>query len=145
MDRENLLDNLVISRDKRELVTLALSPIRIYPAGIVVTGRIIAVAEHYTGRSTTQVVLDRAGQSTLVIGMTMIRDFHVGPRRAEDATEREIHPTHDPEPDGQRIYSAGGGGRACRRCCKFVSFEGATYRITESGAAPCTPARVELR
>jgi hypothetical protein len=58
-------------------------------------------------------------------------------------SEREIHPSHNPEPeDGPRLYK---GGRACRRCCRFVAFDGTVYRVTESGAAPCRPARLDLR
>lgn len=56
---------------------------------------------------------------------------------------REIHPTHDPEPpDVSHIYTQ---GVACRRCCWFVAFETPTYRVTDRGAAPCKPTRVELR
>lgn len=51
---------------------------------------------------------------------------------------REIHNSHDPEPDGQRLYS---GGQACRRCGRFVAFEGAFYRVTDAGVAVCAPGR----
>ena len=49
----------------------------------------------------------------------------------------EIHASHEPEPDGVRLYP---GGQACRRCCRFVAFEGSTYRVTEAGAQRCQPA-----
>lgn len=58
------------------------------------------------------------------------------------AVDPEVHPSHDPEPDGERLYP---GGQACRRCCRFVAYEGAFYRVTKTGAEPCHPGRVELR
>lgn len=48
----------------------------------------------------------------------------------------DIHETHQPEPDGVRIYQ---GGRACQRCCRFVAFEGAFYQVTQAGYRPCVP------
>lgn len=62
--------------------------------------------------------------------------------RSGNDSDRETHPSHDPEPDGVRLYP---GGQACRRCCHFVAFEGATPRITDVGVAPCQPARIALR
>lgn len=51
--------------------------------------------------------------------------------------EREIHPSHAPEPeDGPRLYP---GGRTCRRCMFFVAMEGAFPRVTDTGAKPCRP------
>ncbi len=60
--------------------------------------------------------------------------------RAED--DREIHESHDPEPDGQRLYP---GGQACRRCGRFVAFERLRYQVTDSGVAPCRSVPLELR
>ncbi len=59
---------------------------------------------------------------------------------AED--DRDIHESHDPEPDGQRLYP---GGQACRRCGRFVSFDQPRYRVTDQGVQPCRPVKVELR
>lgn len=56
--------------------------------------------------------------------------------------DREIHESHDPEPDGQRLYP---GGQACRRCGRFVAFERLRYQVTASGAEPCRPVPLELR
>lgn len=63
-------------------------------------------------------------------------------RRKYEETGREIHPSHDPEPNGVRLYS---GGHTCRRCCRFVAHEGSTYKVTDAGAGPCRPASVALR
>lgn len=54
-------------------------------------------------------------------------------------TERAVHPSHDPEPDGQRLYQ---GGQACQQCCRFVTFEGAIHSVTDAGVAPCRPGRL---
>ncbi len=59
-----------------------------------------------------------------------------------DYRGHEIHGTHDPEPDGERLYR---GGHTCRRCCRFVAFEGALYTVADAGIAPCRPGKVELR
>lgn len=56
--------------------------------------------------------------------------------------QRIIHETHLPEPDDAKRLCK--GGRACMRCCRFVSFDN-PYRVTDSGAATCQPAKVELR
>jgi len=58
------------------------------------------------------------------------------------ADDRDVHESHDPEPDGQQLYP---GGRACRRCGRFVAFEQPRYRVTDPGVAPCRPVKVELR
>jgi hypothetical protein len=58
----------------------------------------------------------------------------------------EIHPSHNPEPAGDRIYC---GGTACRRCGWFVAFDedGAFQaKVTERGSRVCVgPVLVELR
>lgn len=51
--------------------------------------------------------------------------------------DRDIHETHQSEPDGQRRYA---GGRCCLKCLTFVAFEGATYVVTDAGAQPCAKA-----
>jgi hypothetical protein len=56
--------------------------------------------------------------------------------------EDEVHDSHDPESDDNRVYL---GGRACRRCCKFVAFEGSTYRVTNTGMAPCARGELAVR
>ncbi len=56
--------------------------------------------------------------------------------------EREVDASHDPEPDGVRLYR---GGHTCRRCCRFIAFEDAAYTVTDAGAAPCQSGRVVLR
>jgi hypothetical protein len=53
----------------------------------------------------------------------------------------EIHPSHDPEPDGTRIHVV---GRACRRCCRFVEFDGPYPEVTVVGVRPCTPATLRV-
>jgi hypothetical protein len=60
----------------------------------------------------------------------------------EASRNREIHESHDPEPDGVRVYR---GGHTCRRCCRFVAHENGRYRVTDAGAAPCRPGELELR
>ncbi len=75
MKRDELVDNLEASCERGELVTLTLSPLP--GRDPVVTGVVVALAEHYSGRGTTQCVF-RTGNSVLVIGMTMILDFRVG-------------------------------------------------------------------
>jgi hypothetical protein len=68
--------------------------------------------------------------------------------RAEEAQsefpsgDREVHESHDPEPDGVRLYQ---GGQACRRCLRFVSFEGVAYQVTDAGVAPCQRATLPSR
>lgn len=50
---------------------------------------------------------------------------------------REIHPTHDPEPDQQRAYR---NATLCRTCGWFITFDephGAPARITKHGVEPC--------
>lgn len=82
MNRDDLLDNARASAERRERVTLTL-----YPIGArddqVEYGRLIAVAEHYTGRRTLVLVLERDDGTTLVVGLTMVKDFTVGRRRQE--------------------------------------------------------------
>jgi hypothetical protein len=51
------------------------------------------------------------------------------------SNDREVHDTHQPEPDGERIYR---GGIACRRCGWFVAFDLPGWRVTDSGVRPCT-------
>jgi hypothetical protein len=52
--------------------------------------------------------------------------------------EREVHDTHEPEPDGDRLDR---GGIACRRCMWFVAFDSPGGRVTDAGARPCVPCR----
>lgn len=80
MNRQNLIDNLVASRDHRELVTLTLRPVAgERQDGVVVeSGTIIAVGQHYTGRRSLQAVLRTERGRVLIIGLTMIKDFQVG-------------------------------------------------------------------
>lgn len=79
MKREELLDNLYASMDRRELVTLTLR--RVNASGTYQQpGRIRCIANHYTSRNTLIVVFDRVGHTTpLAIGLTMITSFRVGP------------------------------------------------------------------
>jgi hypothetical protein len=77
MNRADLLDNARVSAERRERVTLTLHPLH-GRGDRVVYGRLIAVAEHYTGRDTLVLVLDRDDQPALVVGLTMIKDFAVG-------------------------------------------------------------------
>lgn len=53
-----------------------------------------------------------------------------------------IHASHDPEPDGDRLYR---GGHTCRRCCRFVAFETSLYTVTDAGVAECRRGKIELR
>jgi hypothetical protein len=76
MRREDLLDNLHASRHRREVVTLTLTPVPGFDS--VQVGRVLAIADHYTGRCTPQVVLESERGDTIVIGISMIRNFAVG-------------------------------------------------------------------
>lgn len=78
MNREELLDNLVASRDRRELVTLTLRPVSGFRGDQVWSGRILAVGRHYTRRRSLQVVLVLESRHVEVIGLTMIKDFQTG-------------------------------------------------------------------
>lgn len=85
MKREDLLDNLVASRDRHETVTLTLHPLAGRREDLVVTGRIIAIGRHYTGRRSLQVVFqqrvdENGGAVPDIIGLTMIKRFSVGIR-----------------------------------------------------------------
>lgn len=87
MNRQDLLDNVTESERRREVVTLTLHPITGSSSDRVVTGR-VALAEHYTGRHSLVVVVDRSDdqEPPLVVGLTMVRDFQVGrPPRARVA------------------------------------------------------------
>ncbi len=85
MNRDELLDNLVASRDRRELVTLTLRPYVGMRPDEVWSGRIIAIGRHYTSRRSLQVVLARENGQVEVIGMTMVKDFQVGKPAAKSA------------------------------------------------------------
>jgi len=84
MNRDDLLDNLVASRDRRELVTLTLRRVTGSRVDEVWSGRIIALGRHYTSRRSLQVVFERdhpSGRCTVeVIGLTMVKGFQVGLR-----------------------------------------------------------------
>jgi hypothetical protein len=84
--REDLLDNVGESMRRKEVVTLRLRPLNSSSAARAraeaVTGWIVAVGEHYTGRRSLQVVLRQfePPHKVMVIGLTMILDFQVGGR-----------------------------------------------------------------
>ncbi len=80
MKREELIDNLAVSAERRETVTLT---VRALSGGKVRTekvGRILVpIADHYTGRCAPQCVFIENGYRVpLVIGLSMIIDFRVG-------------------------------------------------------------------
>jgi hypothetical protein len=89
MKRDDLLDNLAESMRRGEVVTLTLRPLG-GRNDAVKTGRILAIAEHYTGRAALQVVLTEVGHTVpLVVGLSMIKDFQVGrPPRDREAPQR---------------------------------------------------------
>lgn len=62
--------------------------------------------------------------------------------RPDPEHELEVHPSHDPEPDGQRLYP---GGQTCRRCCHFVTLDTFGWKVTEVGVKPCKPGRITVR
>lgn len=79
MNRADLLDNLCESRDRRELVTLTLRPVtgQARAGDVVVTGRVLAVAEGYTSRRALVAVLEQPGRMPKAIGLSMIKDLRV--------------------------------------------------------------------
>jgi hypothetical protein len=93
--RQELVDNLAESMRRGELVTLTLRSIAGFPVNergdVVITGRIVTLAEHYTGKHASQIVLARAeeNQPPLVIGFSMVRQFAVGRRAAP--TNEEVN------------------------------------------------------
>jgi hypothetical protein len=78
MNRDDLLDNLVASGDRRELVTLTLRPVAGCRGDVEQVGRIMALGRHYTGRRSLQVVLVDESGWVEIIGLSMIKDFQVG-------------------------------------------------------------------
>lgn len=78
MKRQDVLDNAYACADRRERATLTLYPVSGRGTFLVVYGRVIAVAEHYTSRRAPQIVLERADLTTMVIGVSMVKDFVVG-------------------------------------------------------------------
>lgn len=60
--------------------------------------------------------------------------MRAGTLRPAAGQDRDIHDTHQPEPDGERRYA---GGRTCLKCLMFVAFEGAAYVVSDAGAQPC--------
>ncbi len=59
-----------------------------------------------------------------------------------DPAGREIHASHDPEPEGERLSA---GSIICRRCCHFLAFTGTSPMVTRRGVEPCHPTRLDLR
>jgi hypothetical protein len=78
--RDELLDNLVASYARDELVTLTLQPVTGGLEDVEMSGRILVLAEHYSSRSTLQVVFkpSKVGDTVKVIGLSMIKRFRVG-------------------------------------------------------------------
>lgn len=83
MKREDLVDNLLASHERGELVTLTVSPVAGRGDREVMTGHVVVpVAHHWTSRSSEQCVfLPRGRGLPLVFGIGMIVDFWVGPAR----------------------------------------------------------------
>jgi len=137
MNRQELLDNLTASYGRGELVTLRLRSVN-GRGPIDRTGQIIAVAPHYSSRYGIKVVMgpDRfAGEPLpLIVGLTMITGIRVGPPATLEDVDHVVHHTHEPEPDGQRVYQ---GGQSCARCCQFVAVETGLRRVTIVGLRPC--------
>jgi hypothetical protein len=79
MNRADLLDNLAISAERREYVTLTLRPVSGFRDDHVERGVMVALGEHYTGRRAPQAVLRRRNGTHIIIGISMIKDFRVGP------------------------------------------------------------------
>jgi len=73
--RFTLLNTLYLARDRHELVTLTLKPVTGQAArgDVVATGWVVAIAEGYTSRRALVAVLERPGETSLAIGLTMIR------------------------------------------------------------------------
>lgn len=76
MNRDDVIDNLEASRDRRELVTVRLRPLRGWDSQM--TGVVLALGEHYTNRRALQAVM-QVGPNVVVIAVSSIVDFRVGP------------------------------------------------------------------
>lgn len=76
MKRGDLLDNLTVSCERGEVVTLTLRPLP--GRDRVQSGQVVAIGDHYVGRSRAPQVVFRVGDRVVVIGLTMILDFQVG-------------------------------------------------------------------
>ena len=79
MNRQELLYNLDISREKHETVTLWLYPLAGKDQRTVVIGKVVAIGGHYSATQTTLAVVERADTSAILcVNLGMIADFRVG-------------------------------------------------------------------